>query len=145
MTAQTKFTFGLWTVGWLGADPFGSATRAPVEIEETLEQLKSAGAYGITAHDDDMFAFESTPEQRRAAIDRLKAGLANTGLKMPMLTTNLFSHPVFKDGAFTNNDRDVRRFAISKVTKNTTNSCCTTYIGISTCNYISLRDRKSVV
>ena len=118
MTAQTKFTFGLWTVGWLGADPFGSATRAPVEIEETLEQLKSAGAYGITAHDDDMFAFESTPEQRRAAIDRLKAGLANTGLKMPMLTTNLFSHPVFKDGAFTNNDRDVRRFAISKVTKN---------------------------
>jgi xylose isomerase len=118
MSTPTKFTFGLWTVGWLGADPFGSATRAPVEIEETLENLKSAGAYGITAHDDDIFPFESSAEQRRAAIDRLKLGLSNTGLKMPMLTTNLFSHPVFKDGGFTNNDREVRRFALRKVIKN---------------------------
>lgn len=118
MSAKTKFTFGLWTVGWLGADPFGSATRAPIEIEETLENLKAVGAYGITAHDDDIFSFESTEAQRRTAIDQLKAGLSNTGLKMPMLTTNLFSHPVFKDGAFTNNDREVRRFAIRKVIKN---------------------------
>ena len=89
MSAETKFTFGLWTVGWLGADPFGAATRAPISLEETLENLKSAGAYGITAHDDDMFPFESTDAQRRAVIDQLKAGLDNTGLKMPMLTTNL--------------------------------------------------------
>lgn len=118
MTSQTKFTFGLWTVGWLGADPFGSATRAPIELEETLEKVREAGAYGVTAHDDDLFAFSSSEEQRRQAIERLKTGLANTGLKMPMLTTNLFSHPIFKDGAFTNNDRDVRRFAIRKVAKN---------------------------
>jgi xylose isomerase len=118
MNSQTKFTFGLWTVGWLGADPFGSATRAPIEIEETLENLTQVGAFGITAHDDDLFPFESSDDQRRAAINRLKTGLENTGLKMPMLTTNLFSHPVFKDGAFTNNDRQVRRFALRKVIKN---------------------------
>lgn len=115
---STKFTFGLWTVGWLGADPFGSATRAPISIEETLESLKAAGAYGITAHDDDIFPFESTEAQRRQAIDRLKKGLEATGLKMPMLTTNLFSHPIFKDGGFTNNDREVRRFALRKVLRN---------------------------
>lgn len=114
----TKFTFGLWTVGWLGADPFGSATRAAISVEETLENLAAAGAYGVTAHDDDLFPFESTDAQRREAIDRLKKGLAATGLKMPMLTTNLFSHPIFKDGAFTNNDREVRRFAMRKVLRN---------------------------
>ena len=118
MSAETKFTFGLWTVGWLGADPFGAATRAPISLEETLENLKAAGAYGITAHDDDLFPFESTDAQRRAVIDQLKAGLANTGLKMPMLTTNLFSHPVFKEGAFTANDREVRRFALRKALRN---------------------------
>ena len=118
MSAETKFTFGLWTVGWLGADPFGAATRAPISLEETLDNLKSAGAYGITAHDDDLFPFESTDAQRRAVIDQLKAGLANTGLKMPMLTTNLFSHPVFKEGAFTANAREVRRFALRKALRN---------------------------
>jgi xylose isomerase len=118
MSIATKFTFGLWTVGWLGADPFGSATRAAISVEETLENLAAAGAYGITAHDDDLFPFDSTDAQRREAIDRLKAGLKATGLKMPMLTTNLFSHPIFKDGAFTNNDREVRRFAMRKVLRN---------------------------
>jgi xylose isomerase len=118
MSSTTKFTFGLWTVGWLGADPFGSATRAAVSLEETLEHLKAAGAYGITAHDDDLFPFESDDAQRRKVIDQLKAGLANTGLKMPMLTTNLFSHPVFKEGALTANDREVRRFALRKAIRN---------------------------
>lgn len=117
-TIATQFTFGLWTVGWLGADPFGAATRAPISLEETLEHLKASGAYGITAHDDDLFPFESTDAQRRAVIDQLKAGLVNTGLKMPMLTTNLFSHPVFKEGAFTANDREVRRFALRKALRN---------------------------
>lgn len=118
MSTDTKFTFGLWTVGWLGGDPFGSPTRAAISLEKTLEQLRDAGAYGITAHDDDLFAFESTDAQRREVIDRLKVGLANTGLKIPMLTTNLFSHPVFKDGAFTANDREVRRFALRKAIRN---------------------------
>lgn len=118
MPHNTKFTFGLWTVGWLGADPFGAATRAPISLEETLSELKAAGAYGITAHDDDLFPFESTDAQRRAVIDQLKAGLVNTGLKMPMVTTNLFSHPVFKEGALTANDREVRRFALRKAIRN---------------------------
>ena len=115
---NTQFTFGLWTVGWLGADPFGAPTRAPISLEETLANLKAVGAYGVTAHDDDLFPFESTDAQRRDVIDQLKAGLANTGLKMPMLTTNLFSHPVFKEGAFTANDREVRRFALRKALRN---------------------------
>lgn len=118
MSHNTKFTFGLWTVGWLGADPFGAATRAPISLEQTLEHLKAAGAYGITAHDDDLFPFESHDAQRRSVIDQLKAGLANTGLKMPMVTTNLFSHPVFKEGALTANDREVRRFALRKAIRN---------------------------
>lgn len=109
------FTFGLWTVGWLGADPFGAATRAERPIEEITSKLAELGAYGLTAHDDDLFPFESTEQERRAAIERLKKALASSGLKMPMLTTNLFSHPVFKDGALTSNDRAVRRFAMRKV------------------------------
>jgi xylose isomerase len=115
---DTKFTFGLWTVGWLGADPFGSATREAVTIEETTERLAAMGAFGITAHDDDLFPFESTPEERERAIARLKQALSSSGLAMPMLTTNLFSHPVFKDGGFTSNDRMVRRFALRKVLRN---------------------------
>ena len=115
---EDKFTFGLWTVGWLGADPFGSATRAKLDTVEAVEKLAEIGAYGMTLHDDDLFDFGSTDAERRHEIDRLKAALASTGLKMPMVTTNLFSHPVFKDGGFTSNDRDVRRFAIRKVLRN---------------------------
>jgi len=115
---EDKFTFGLWTVGWLGADPFGSATRAKLDTVEAVEKLSEIGAYGMTLHDDDLFDFGSTDAARRHEIDRLKAALASTGLKMPMVTTNLFSHPVFKDGGFTSNDRDVRRFAIRKVLRN---------------------------
>jgi xylose isomerase len=115
---EDKFTFGLWTVGWLGADPFGSATRAKLDTVEAVEKLAEIGAYGMTLHDDDLFDFGSTDAARRHEIDRLKGALAATGLKMPMVTTNLFSHPVFKDGGFTSNDRDVRRFAIRKVLRN---------------------------
>lgn len=114
MTTKTPFTFGLWTVGWLGADPFGSATRAERSIEEITGKLAELGAYGLTAHDDDLFPFNSTEADRRKAIERLKNALSASGLKMPMLTTNLFSNPIFKDGAFTSNDRMVRRFAIRK-------------------------------
>lgn len=115
---EDKFTFGLWTVGWLGADPFGSATREKLDTVEAVENLAEIGAYGMTLHDDDLFDFGSTDSARRHEIDRLKGALSATGLKMPMVTTNLFSHPVFKDGGFTSNDRDVRRFAIRKVLRN---------------------------
>jgi xylose isomerase len=117
-TPADKFTFGLWTVGYNGADPFGGPTRNPLDVVHVVEKLASYGAYGLTMHDDDLFAFGSTEAERRNQIDRLKTACAATGLKIPMITTNLFSAPVFKDGGFTSNDRAVRRFAIRKVLRN---------------------------
>ncbi|HEX5336112.1 MAG TPA: xylose isomerase [Propionicimonas sp.] len=116
--ASDKFTFGLWTVGYNGTDPFGGPTRAPLDVVHVVEKLAGYGAYGLTLHDDDLFAFGSTDAERRNQIDRLKAACAATGLKVPMITTNLFSAPVFKDGGFTSNDRAVRRFALRKVLRN---------------------------
>ncbi|MBP8301752.1 MAG: xylose isomerase [Planctomycetes bacterium] len=113
-----KFTFGLWTVGWQGRDPFGDAVRAPVDPVETVHQLAKLGAYGVTFHDDDLIPFGSTEAARDQHISRFKKALAETGMKVPMATTNLFTHPVFKDGAFTSNDRSVRRFALRKVMRN---------------------------
>lgn len=117
-TPADKFTFGLWTVGYNGGDPFGGPTRAPMDVVHVIEKLASMGAYGLTFHDDDLFAFGSTDAERRNQIDRLKAACEATGIKTPMITTNLFSQPVFKDGGFTSNDRSVRRFALRKVLRN---------------------------
>ncbi|MBK9159829.1 MAG: xylose isomerase [Micropruina sp.] len=117
-TPADQFTFGLWTVGYNGADPFGGPTRAPLDVVHVVEKLHEYGAYGLTLHDDDLFAFGSTEVERRNQIDRLKAACAATGIKVPMITTNLFSAPVFKDGGFTSNDRAVRRFALRKVLRN---------------------------
>jgi xylose isomerase len=117
-TPADKFTFGLWTVGYSGADPFGGPTRAPLDIVHVVEKLTALGAYGLTLHDDDLFAFGSSDFERRSQIDRLIRAMADTGLKVPMITTNLFSAPVFKDGGFTSNDRAVRRFALRKVIRN---------------------------
>ena len=114
-TPADKFTFGLWTIGYNGTDPFGGPTRPPLDGVHAVEKLAELGAYGLTFHDDDLFAFGSTDAERQAQIDRLKGALSATGLKVPMVTTNLFSPPVFKDGGFTSNDRDVRRFALRKV------------------------------
>ena len=114
-TPADKFTFGLWTIGYNGTDPFGGPTRPPLDVVHAVEKLAELGAYGLTFHDDDLFAFGSTDAERQAQIDRLKRALSATGLKVPMVTTNLFSPPVFKDGGFTSNDRDVRRFALRKV------------------------------
>lgn len=113
-----KFSFGLWTIGWTAQDPFGSSTRKELDVVEAVEKLAEIGAYGMTFHDDDLFAFGSTDAERQKQIDRLKKALADTGLIIPMMTTNLFSHPVFKDGAFTSNDRGVRRFALRKALRN---------------------------
>ena len=116
--ASDQFTFGLWTVGYNGTDPFGGPTRAPLDVVHVVEKLSEYGAYGLTLHDDDLFAFGSTDAERRSQIDRLKGACEATGLKVPMITTNLFSAPVFKDGGFTSNDRAVRRFALRKVLRN---------------------------
>ena len=117
-TPSDQFTFGLWTVGYSGQDPFGGPTRAPLDVVHVIEKLASYGAYGLTFHDDDLFAFGSTDAERRTQIDRLKTACEATGLRVPMITTNLFSQPVFKDGGFTSNDRSVRRFALRKVLRN---------------------------
>jgi xylose isomerase len=117
-TREDKFSFGLWTIGWAAQDQFGGPTRRPLDVVEGVEKLAELGAYGLTFHDDDLFAFGSTDAERQHQIDRLKQALADTGLIIPMITTNLFSHPVFKDGGFTSNDRGVRRFALRKALRN---------------------------
>jgi xylose isomerase len=117
-TKADKFTFGLWTVGYAGTDPFGGPTRPPLDTVHVVEKLAELGAMGMTFHDDDLFAFGSTDAERQKQIDRLKDALKATGLSIPMVTTNLFSAPVFKDGGFTSNDRQVRRFALRKVLRN---------------------------
>lgn len=113
-TKADKFSFGLWTVGYNGTDPFGGPTRKGLEIEDVVTKLAEIGAYGLTFHDDDLFPFGSSNQQRETMIQRLKKILAETGIEIPMVTTNLFSAPVFKDGAFTSNDRGVRRFSLRK-------------------------------
>ena len=117
-TRDDKFSFGLWTIGYNGSDPFGGPTRAHLDTVHAVEKLAELGAYGLTFHDDDLFPFASTDAERQREIDRLKQVLADTGLIVPMVTTNLFSAPVFKDGGFTSNDRAVRRFALRKVLRN---------------------------
>jgi xylose isomerase len=113
-----RFTFGLWTVGWRAADPFGDPTRAPLDPVESVHRLAELGAWGVSLHDDDLIPFGSDDTARERHISRFKAALAETGLVVPMATTNLFTHPVFRDGAFTSNDRAVRRFALRKVLRN---------------------------
>jgi xylose isomerase len=115
---EHKFTFGLWTVGWQGRDPFGDATRAPLDPVESVNRLAELGAYGVTFHDDDLIPFGSSDAERDSHIKRFRQALDATGLTVPMATTNLFTHPVFKDGGFTANDREVRRFALRKVIRN---------------------------
>lgn len=113
-----KFSFGLWTIGWPANDPFGVPTRPALDVVEAVERLAELGAYGLTFHDDDLFPFASSEGERTRAIGRLTDALESTGIVVPMVTTNLFSHPVFKDGGFTSNDRGVRRFALRKVLRN---------------------------
>jgi xylose isomerase len=117
-TKADQFSFGLWTVGWPARDPFGDATRPPLDPVETVHRLAERGAYGVTFHDDDLVPFGSDDSTRADHIGRFRKALDETGLIVPMATTNLFTHPVFKDGAFTSNDRDVRRYALRKVVRN---------------------------
>ncbi|MGW0249058.1 xylose isomerase [Nocardia goodfellowii] len=117
-TRADKFSFGLWTVGWRGVDPFGEATRPALDPVEAVRRLAELGAYGITFHDNDLFPIDGSEDQRRAHIDRLAAVLRDTGLVVPMVTTNLFTHPVFKEGGLTANDRGIRRYALRKVLRN---------------------------
>src|SRR5579864_6038717 len=97
-TPADKFTFGLWTVGWQAQDPFGDATRPALDPVESVHRLAELGAYGVTFHDDDLIPFGAGDDERAKHIARFREALDATGLKVPMATTNLFKHPVFKDG-----------------------------------------------
>jgi xylose isomerase len=115
---ENKFSFGLWTIGNRGRDPFGEAVRPKIEITDMLKGLADLGVYGVSFHDDDLMTFGAPESQRRAELDAFKKTLDETGLVCSMATTNLFYHPVFKDGAFTSNDPQVRRYAIQKSMRN---------------------------
>jgi xylose isomerase len=114
-TKADKFTFGLWTVGNQGRDPFGSEVRGQITPERIVQKLSELGAYGVNLHDNDLIPIDATPAQRDQIVRDFRRALAEHDMKVPMVTTNLFSHPVFKDGAFTSNDPQVRAFAIQKV------------------------------
>ena len=113
-TPEDRFTFGLWTVGNRGRDPFGHETRPPIDPVDAVHRLADLGAYGVNFHDDDLVPPGSSPSERDEIIIRFHRALADTGMRVPMATTNLFSQPIFKDGAFTANDPKVRRYALRK-------------------------------
>ena len=109
-----KFTFGLWTVGNRGRDPFGEFVRPPLDPCVSVERLAKLGAYGVNLHDNDLVPIDASAAERDRIVRDFKRALSDTGLKVPMATTNLFTDPVFKDGAFTSNDPRVRAYALQK-------------------------------
>lgn len=111
---EHRFTFGLWTVGNPGRDPFGEATRPPLDPVTSVERLAELGAYGVSMHDNDLVPYGTSAAERDRIVARFSEALQRTGMRVTMATTNLFTHPAFKDGAFTSNDRAVRRAAIAK-------------------------------
>ena len=115
---EDRISFGLWTVGWQGVDVFGTAVRPPMPAERAVHKLAELGAYGVNFHDNDVFDFAAGEAERDERIAAFRKALAETGLVVTTATTNLFGHPMFKDGAFTANERDVRRFALAKVMRN---------------------------
>ncbi len=117
-TPADRFSFGIWTVGWQGVDVFGTAVRPPMPAERAVRKLAEIGAYGVNFHDNDVFDFDATSQERDERISAFRKALDETGLAVTTATTNLFSHPMFRDGGFTANDRDVRRFALAKVMRN---------------------------
>jgi xylose isomerase len=111
---EDKFTFGLWTVGSIGRDPFGGPVRDPKTPAELVYLLGEVGAYGVNFHDNDLIPIDATPAEEAAIKRDFRKALDETGLVVPMATTNLFGDPVFKDGAFTSNDPKVRAYALQK-------------------------------
>jgi xylose isomerase len=111
---EHKFTFGLWTVGNVGRDPFGEPVRPKLSPVELVHLLAEVGAYGVNFHDNDLVPIDATPAERDQIVREFKQVLAETGLVVPMATTNLFTDPAFKDGAFTANDPQVRAYALHK-------------------------------
>ena len=111
---KCKFTFGLWTVGNIGRDPFGGPVREPLDVRGICDLLGDCGAYGVNFHDNDLIPIDATPDEATQIKKDFKKGLKDNGLVVPMATTNLFGDPVFKDGAFTSNNAKIRAYAIQK-------------------------------
>jgi xylose isomerase len=111
---EHHFTFGLWTVGNIGRDPFGEPVRPPISATCIVEKLAELGAYGVNFHDEDLVPRDATPAERDRIVREFRDALARTGLTVPMATTNLFTDPAFRDGAFTSNDPRVRAYALQK-------------------------------
>ena len=112
--SKFKFTFGLWTVGNPGRDPFGEVVRAPLDPVDAVHRLADLGAYGVSFHDNDLVPAGAPAADRQDIVKRLRRALDTTGMHVPMVTTNLFWRPIFKEGAFTANDPQIRRFAVKK-------------------------------
>ncbi|MGA1198540.1 MAG: xylose isomerase, partial [Candidatus Latescibacterota bacterium] len=112
---EDKFSFGLWTVGNVGRDPFGDPTRKPIPPTRIVQQLSKLGAWGVNLHDNDLVPIDATRQQRNKIVRDFKKALKDYGMVVPMATTNTFSHPVFKDGGFTSNDPKVRAYGLQKV------------------------------
>jgi xylose isomerase len=110
-----RFTFGLWTIGNRGGDPFGEATRPRLDPIANIKELGRRNVYGFNYHDDDLIPFGSTLQARNKIIRETKKAMADYDIRCAMATTNLFFHKVFKDGAFTSHDPRVRAFALQKV------------------------------
>jgi xylose isomerase len=111
---EDHFTFGLWTVGNRGRDPFGDQVRPHLDPVDAVRKLAELGAYGVNFHDNDLVPDGASAAERDAIVRRFRKALDDTGMRVPMATTNLFYHPIFKEGAFTANDPAVRRYAIQK-------------------------------
>lgn len=111
---KLKFTFGLWTVGNIGRDPFGGPVREQLSPVQLCEMLGGTGAYGVNFHDNDLVPIDASANQRDKIVKDFKKALKDNGLVVPMATTNLFSDPVFKDGAFTSNNASIRAYAVQK-------------------------------
>ncbi|WP_303325113.1 xylose isomerase [Actinomyces radicidentis] len=117
-TKEDKFSFGLWTVGWNAVDPFGTGTREVLDPWVYTSKLAELGAWGITFHDNDVFPFDATDAERDERVGKVKKAADDAGLTIEMVTTNTFTHPVFKDGGLTNSDRSIRRFGLRKILRN---------------------------
>lgn len=117
-TPDDKFSFGLWTVGWAARDQFGAATRPALDPFDSIRKLAELGAWAFTFHDNDVIPFDASEDERERLIGTLESTISETGMTCEMVTTDTFAEPIFKDGAFTSNDRDVRRYALRKVLRN---------------------------
>ena len=113
-TREDHFSFGLWTVGNRGRDPFGEYVRPALSPVHAVEKLAELGAWGVNFHDNDLVPFDASPAERDRIVAEFKRALDANGMVVPMATTNLFTHPIFRDGAFTSHDPRVRAFAIQK-------------------------------